>query len=68
MPAISKIISKVIFDRIKDREQTGFRPESSCVEHINKLRIIIEQSAEYRSDLHWVFVDFEKAYESVDRG
>ena len=31
------------------------------------LRIIIEQSAEYRSDLQLVFVDFEKAFDSVDR-
>ena len=74
MPAISKIISKVILDRIKDhlystidREQAGFRPGSSCVDHINTLRLIIEQSAEYRSGLHFVFVDFEKAFNSVDR-
>ena len=73
LPAISKIISKVTLDRIKenlystiDREQAGFRPGSSCVDHINT-RIIIEQSAEYRSDLHLVFVDFEKAFNSVDR-
>ena len=57
LPAISKIISKVRLDRIKDhiystkhREQAGFRPGSSCVDHINTLRLIIEQSAEYRSD------------------
>ena len=66
LPAISKIICKVILDRIKehlystiDREQAGFRPGSSCVDHINTLRIIIEQSTEYCSDLHLVFVDFE---------
>ena len=72
LPAISKIISKVILDRIKDhlystidREQAGFRPGSSCIDHINTL--IIEQSAEYRSDLHLIFVAFEKAFDSVDR-
>ena len=61
-------------DRIKDhlystidREQAGFRPGSSCIDHINTLRIIIEQSAEYSSDLHLVFVDFEKTFDSVDR-
>ena len=74
MPAISKIISKVILDRIKDhlystidREQAGFRPGSSCVDHINTVRLIIGQSAEYRSDLHLVFVDFEKAFDSMNR-
>ena len=50
-----------------DREQAGFRPGSSCVDHINTLRIIIEQRAEYCSDLHLLFVDFEKAFDSVDR-
>ena len=74
LPAISKISFKVILDRIKyhlystiDREQAGFRPESSCVDHINTLRISIEQSAKYRSDLHLVFVDFENVFENVDR-
>ena len=72
MHAISKIISKVIRDRIKDyiysiidREQADFRAGSSCIDHLNMLSIIIEQSAEYRPDLHLVFVDFEKAFDSV---
>ena len=63
---VPKIISKIILDRIKhhlystiDREHAGFRPGSSCVDHINTLRLIIEQSAEYRFDLHLVFVDFD---------
>ena len=74
LPAISNIISKVILERIKDhlysiigREQAGFRPGSSCVDHINTLRLIIDQSAECRSNLHLVFVDFKKAFGSVDR-
>ena len=49
-----------------DREQASFRPGSSCVDHINTLWILIQQSAEYRSALHLVFVDFEKAFDSVD--
>ena len=59
LPAFSKIISKVILDRIKDHLYSTI-PGSSYVDHINTLRLIIEQSAEYRSDLHLVFVDFEK--------
>ena len=53
---------------IKDREQEGYRPESSCVDHINTLRLIIKQNAKYRSDLHLVFVGFEKAFDSVAYG
>ena len=65
-----KIIFEVILDQIKDhlysiidREQTGFRPGSSCVDHINTLRTMIEQSAEYRTD----HVEFQKASDSMDR-
>ena len=65
-PAISKIISKVILDRIKDhlystidREQAGFIPVSSCVDHIHTLRLFIDQSTEYSSEFHLVFVDFD---------
>ena len=64
-----QVILKPIEDHLYstiDREQAGFRP-GSCVDHINTLRLIIEQSAEYHSDLHLVFVDFEKAFDSVDR-
>ena len=65
---------KVILDRIKehlystiDREHVGCRPGSSCLEHMNTQRKIIEQSAEYGADMHLVFVDFENAFDSVDR-
>ena len=45
LPAISKIISNVILDRLKDhlystidREQAGLRSGSCCIDHINTLR------------------------------
>ena len=73
VPAISKIIFKVMLDRIKDhlystidREQAGFRPESYCVDHINTLRLIIEQSAEYHFGFQ-LYLDFVKALGSVNR-
>ena len=69
-----KNIGKVILDHIKHHhhfnihsEQAGFRAGSSCVDYTNMLRIIIEQNAAYRSDLHLAFVDFEKAFDSVNR-
>ena len=48
-------------------EQTGFRQDRSCTAQIATLRIIVEQSIEWNSSLYVNFVDYEKAFESLDR-
>nr|CAH8838951.1 unnamed protein product [Trichobilharzia regenti] len=71
----SKILSRIILERIKDAldtelqpEQAGFRKGKSCSDQIATLRIIIiEQSMEWQSNFYLNFIDFEKAFESVDR-
>lgn len=70
----SKVLTLILLRRLTDsleptirNEQAGFRPRKSCVDQINTLRIIIEQSAEWRSPLYLLFVDFEKAFDTVDR-
>ncbi|CAH8559355.1 unnamed protein product [Heterobilharzia americana] len=45
----------------------GFRKYKSCVDQIATLRIVIEQSIEWQSTLYVNFIDFEKAFDSVDR-
>ena len=62
LPVVAKIISKIILERLKqhlystiDAEQAGFRPGSSCTDHIITFRILIEQCVEHRSDLSMVF-------------
>ena len=74
LPSVYKIIAKVILERIKehlyntiDAAQAGFKPGSSCADHINTIRIIIEQCAAFNIDLHLLFIDFEKAFDSVHR-
>ena len=69
-----KVFCKIILERIvgpvdkKLRpEQAGFRAGRSCIDQINALRIIIEQSVEYRSPLYLLFVDYEKAFDSISR-
>ena len=54
-------------DRLLRDEQAVFRKEGSCTNHIAKLRVIIEQSLEWNSLLYITFVDFEKAFDRVDR-
>lgn len=70
----SKIFSRIILQRtttavdtILRQEQAGFRKGRSCIDHIFVLRQILEQSHEWNSPLYLVFVDFEKAFDSLHR-
>ena len=70
----SKIFNRVILNRIKDavdpklrENQAGFRKNRSCKDQIATLRIILEQSLEWRTPLYVNFLDYEKAFDSVDR-
>ena len=58
---------KAALDSLLRDEQVGFRQERSCTDQIATLRNIIEQSLEWNTGLYLVFVDFEKAFDSVDR-
>lgn len=71
---INKIISIIIHDRISKvlepmlrKQQAGFRPHRSCIDNINTLRIIMEQSVEFNTPLYLLFVDFKQAFDSLDR-
>ena len=39
----------------------------SCVDQITTLRLIVEQSLEWNSSFYINFIDYEKAFDSVDR-
>src|ERR1043165_3102998 len=54
-------------DRTLREEQAGFRPGRSCNEQIFTLRNIIEQSREFNKELLVNFVDFRKAFDSINR-
>nr|KAG5686712.1 hypothetical protein BaRGS_020238 [Batillaria attramentaria] len=69
-----KVLTRIILERLKTaldktlrEEQAGFRNDRSCTDHIATMRIIIEQSLEWQTPLHSTFVDFQKAFDSVDR-
>ena len=70
----SKIICRIILDTKQEtvdkklrKEQAGFRKDTSCTDHIATLRIIDEQCIEWQSCLYINSVDFEKAFNSIDR-
>ena len=48
-------------------QQAGFHKNRSCADQITTLRIILEQSLEWNSPLYINFVDYEKAFDRMDR-
>ncbi|VDP64567.1 unnamed protein product [Schistosoma curassoni] len=68
-----KAFNRVLLNRMKDAvdaqlrdQQAGFRKDQSCTDQIATLRIILEQSVEWNSSLYINFIDYEKAFDSVD--
>ena len=60
-------VMKTEVDRLLREEQASCGKERSCTDHIATLRVIIEHTLEWNSPLYITFVDFEKAFNSVDR-
>ena len=48
-------------------EQCRFSTNCSCADPTFTLRVLIEESREWCSKLYMIFIDFEKAIDSVDR-
>ena len=62
-----KVLNRIILERLKEEvddrlrdEQAGFRKERSCTDHIATLKIIVEQSLEWKSPAYVTFVDNER--------
>ncbi|VDP54979.1 unnamed protein product [Schistosoma mattheei] len=60
-------------DRMKDSvdaqlqdQQAGFRKDSSCTDQSVTLQIIVKQSLEWNSSLYINFIDYPKAFKSLD--
>ncbi|KHN74545.1 putative RNA-directed DNA polymerase from transposon BS, partial [Toxocara canis] len=71
---IYKTFSPVVLNRItKDlnmfmsREQTGFRRGYSTVDHTHAVRQLVEKCNEFQIPLCLAFVDYKKAFDSVER-
>lgn len=75
LPVLYKIFSKIITNRISgqlelelDKNQVGFRKNHSTSDHIFTLNSLIKKSEEYSFPLCILFVDFEKAFDSIYTG
>nr|KAG5686071.1 hypothetical protein BaRGS_030686 [Batillaria attramentaria] len=69
-----KVLNRILLERMREAvdpmlrdQQAGFRRNRSCADQIASLRIIVEQSLEWNSPLYINFIDYEKAFDSVDR-
>ena len=70
----AKLLGRCLIRRLQERvderlrkEQAGFRKNRGTSEQIFILRNIVEQSLEWNSSLYLVFVDYEKAFDSISR-
>ena len=69
-----KIMAKIVQSRLSrlaegvlTESQCGFRQERSTVDMIFSLRQIQEKAIEQQQELYIVFIDFRKAFDTVDR-
>ena len=76
MSVPGKVFSRILLERIKTEvekehvlcdKQAGFQQERSTMYQITTPCNIIEQSLEWNTTLYTIFVDFQKAFDSVDQ-
>ena len=74
LPIAAKIYNKLILNRIRPhvdpilrKNQNGFRSGRSTLSQILALRRILEEARNFNLEAILVFVDFKKAFDSVDR-
>lgn len=72
--AAYKILSSILCERLKPfmasnigSYQCGFRPGKSTTDQMFTLRRLLERTLEFNIDTHHLFIDFKKAYDSIER-
>ena len=75
LPTTYKILSNILLSRlipyaeeVIGDHQCGFRRNRSTTDHIFCIRQILEKKWEYNEVAHHLFIDFNKACDSVRRG
>lgn len=71
---IYKLFTKIITKRLEarldfyqPREQAGFRSGYGTNDHLLVIKNLIEKSAEYNKPLALIFVDYEKAFDTINQ-
>ena len=73
LSVVYKLFSKVLTKRLESildenqpREQAGFRSGYSTMDHLHTINQLIEKTSEFNKSLCLAFVDYEKAFDSVE--
>lgn len=68
-----KLFTKIITKRLENkleayqpREQAGFRKGYGTNDHLQTIKTLIEKSIEYNKPLALIFIDFKKAFDTVE--
>jgi hypothetical protein len=68
-----KILTRILTKRVSEIaneqlpvEQAGFRPTYSTVDHIMNVNLLTEKCREWALPLHMAFIDFKKAFDSIE--
>jgi len=74
LPSTYKILYNILFSRLIPYakeiiwdHQCGFRRNRSTIDQTFCIRQILEKKWEYNEEVHQLFIDFKKAYDSVRR-
>ena len=54
-----------ILNAQQPREQAGFRKSFSTMDHLHTINQIIEKAREYQLKIHFAFIDYTKAFDSL---
>lgn len=70
---IYKLFTRVLTNRLtlkidcqQTREQAGFRSGFSTMDHLHTVNNLIEKCNEYNLKLYMAFIDYEKAFDSIE--
>ena len=73
LSVLYKVLTKILTSRLTKRlddyqgiEQAGFRKGYSTCDHLLTMKILVERANEYNISLLMAFVDFEKAFDTVE--
>ena len=74
MSVAAKTYNRILLNRIREpldlilrKNQAGLRKGRSCLDQIHILRQLIEEATDKQLSIYITFIDFKKAFDSIDR-